>query len=64
MCQAGTWSVSEKVYELREFTGGGLVIGASPIVPVIPIACTNCGNTIFVNALIVGAIQQPKKEDA
>lgn len=62
MCQAGKWSVQDKVFELREFHGGGLVIGGTPIVPVIPVTCENCGNTIFLNAITAGIVK-PEKED-
>lgn len=32
---------------------GGLVLGG-PVLPSIPIICTNCGNTFFLNAKILG----------
>ena len=54
MCGAKQWNVQEKSFELREFHGGGLVIGGNPIIPVVPIICGNCGNTILVNSLLTG----------
>ncbi len=64
MCQVGNWSVQEKIFELREFHGGGLqLVAGSPILPIIPITCDNCGNTILVNA-IVSRVVEPGKESA
>lgn len=55
MCNHDAWEVQDKVFQLSEFHQGNLVVGG-PLVPVIPVTCTNCGNTILVNALIAGAI--------
>ncbi len=60
MCGSSNWNVSDTVYELREFHGGNLVLGNGPIIPIVPVTCTNCGNSIFVNALMSGAIEKPK----
>jgi hypothetical protein len=38
-CKHDNWVVQDKVFELREFTGGKLVVGA-----------TNCGNTLAADA--------------
>jgi hypothetical protein len=38
---------------LMDKLGGGLIIGG-PVLPSIPIVCTNCGNTLFLNAKILG----------
>ena len=59
MCGVRAWGVSEKVFELREFNEGNLVIGGpnSVISPVIPVTCRNCGNTVFINALSTGLLE-------
>lgn len=56
MCGANAWAVQDKVFQLNEFSSGSLVIGG-PLVPVVPVTCTNCGNTVLVNAIIAGAVQ-------
>ncbi|MCH7568744.1 MAG: hypothetical protein IIA87_04960 [Nanoarchaeota archaeon] len=38
---------------LMDKLGGGLVIGG-PVLPSIPIVCTNCGNTFFLNTMVLG----------
>lgn len=63
LCGVGNWNVSDSVYELREFHDGNLVIGSGPIVPIVPVTCSNCGNTIMVNALLSGAVEKPKKKE-
>jgi ribosomal protein S27AE len=62
MCGTSNWNVSDNVYELREFQGGNLVLGNGPIIPIVPVTCVNCGNSIFVNALMSGAVEKPKTE--
>lgn len=60
MCHAGNWNVSNKVFELREFNNGDLVIGgpSNAITPVVPVICSNCGNTIFINVLSTGLLKE------
>ena len=55
MCNVGNWSVQDSVFQLLEFNPTGLVLGG-PVIPVIPVACSNCGNTVLVNAIIAGLI--------
>lgn len=54
LCGGVKWNVIDKCYELREFNDGNFVIGGAnaSIIPVIPLTCANCGNTIFINALV------------
>ncbi|MCR4315269.1 MAG: hypothetical protein NUW37_02860 [Planctomycetes bacterium] len=56
LCGASSWGVSDKVYELREFNEGDFKVGNVPIMPLIPVTCDNCGNTILVNAILTGFV--------
>ena len=38
-----------------EFNQGNLVLGGQ-LVPVVPVVCNNCGNTVLVNAILAGLI--------
>ena len=60
LCGAGNWSVTDKVFELREFNDGNFVLGGpnGAITPVIPVTCANCGNTVFINALVTGLLKE------
>lgn len=57
LCNSGPWSIGSEIFELREFHGGNLVIGAGKIMPVIGITCDNCGNTVFLNAIKTGLVK-------
>lgn len=58
LCGERNWSIPDKYYELREFTGGGLVIGGNTgVSPVIPMTCNNCGNTVLINAIVSGFLK-------
>jgi hypothetical protein len=63
VCKDSNWNISDTIFELREFQSGGLVIGGGrPIYPVIPMACSRCGNTIFLNAVITGVLEPKPAE--
>lgn len=62
MCAHNNWTVSDKLFELREFQAGNIVLGAVPIIPVFPVTCNNCGNTVLVNG-IVSQVVEPKKNE-
>ena len=53
MCGNKTWNITDKIFELREFNNGDLVVGGpdASVVPVIPIICDNCGNTVLINVV-------------
>jgi hypothetical protein len=55
MCSGGPWNVQDSTYLLMEYNEGGLVVGG-PIIPVVPVICANCGNTVLVNAVVSGVI--------
>lgn len=60
LCKKNQWSVSDKIWEVREFFRGGLHV-SDPKIPVLSITCNNCGNTIFLNAIVAGFVE-PRQE--
>ena len=60
MCGNGKWSVNDKIFKLREFNEGNLIVGGGPIIPIIPIICESCGNTLLINAIVTKAVVPPK----
>lgn len=56
ICGNNNWNISQAVYELRTFHGGGLVVGG-PVYPVIGIVCMVCGHTLFFNAIKLGFVK-------
>jgi hypothetical protein len=59
-CGVGNWQIQDSVFELRQYGGGGLVVGL-PIIPVVPVTCANCGNTVLVNAILAGVLPRPEE---
>ena len=47
-CGANDWAVVGKVFELREFHNSA---SGSPIIPVIPVTCNQCGNLLLFNGI-------------
>ena len=61
MWGATDWSLPATLYRLVEFNEG-LIFGGH-IIPIVPIMCTNCGNTQLVNAIIAGATKAKDKSE-
>ena len=52
-CNSKEWSIDNKIYELREYNDGNFIVGGqSVILPIVPVVCINCGNTVFINPII------------
>lgn len=61
ICGKNNWSVSDTIFELREFQGGNLIVGKGQnIYPVLPLTCLDCGQTIFLNPIILGILDPQK----
>jgi hypothetical protein len=58
MCNSGPWAIGTEIFELREFHGGNFVLESSKILPVVNVTCTNCGNTILINAITAGLVNR------
>ena len=57
LCDCKTWVIGDLIFGLHEDQsqrGGFISGGGNQILPIIPITCKNCGNTIFINAKISG----------
>jgi len=55
LCNSGNWTAQDSTFQLMEFNAGSLVVGG-PVIPVIPITCSNCGNVVLVNAIVANAV--------
>lgn len=56
MCHVNNWDGSEDVFQLMQFSKGGLSVGG-PVVPVLPITCSSCGYTVLINAMVAGIVK-------
>lgn len=64
MCGHLDWTLKDTISEIRDFSGGGLIIGrGQPLVPVIPVTCNYCGNTVLINAIVAGILEKGGKEE-
>lgn len=61
VCNASSWQVETHSYQLMEYREGQLVVGGR-VIPVIPLTCANCGNTILLNAIMCGAVNAQKEQ--
>ena len=62
LCGSNNWTVSDTVFQALEFDIDGLRLGGASV-PIIPISCMKCGNTLFINALISGLIDRPEDKN-
>lgn len=63
ICLQNNWTITETV-EVRQFAGGGLVLGpSSGLYPLFQVICNNCGNTLFFNAALSGVVQRPPSQE-
>lgn len=59
ICNGKEWLLNDTVFELREFMGGGFVIGENvSIFPVLAVSCKSCGHTHYFNALLIGVVKK------
>lgn len=57
MCGENNFEVTKKVFKLRDYHQSFLCFeNESSVMPVLPVICTNCGNTILINAITIGLI--------
>lgn len=61
-CGADDWSLSTSVCVLSSYLPAQDVPEESPVVPVIPVTCSKCGNTRLVNAIAIGVMEKQLDE--
>lgn len=58
-CGGTNWALSTKIFELREFNKGNLVLGENTsIFPTIYLVCDKCSHTVFLSALKMGLLEE------
>ena len=61
MCGGSEWQVSSTVYAPPKFSMGNVVLGGEAL-PVVPVICTRCGFTAWVNAIMAGVLEYEGKK--
>lgn len=59
----GTLSAMPTLMELREYHSGDFVVGGTPIIPLVVLTCSNCGNTVLINALAMKLMDIPSPSE-
>jgi hypothetical protein len=64
LCGSHEWLVSDIVFQLTEFVSGSFMVVGGAVVPVIPMTCAKCANTLLLNAITLGLVEpeQPEPE--
>ena len=60
LCKNKKWIPGDNILVIHPYTDP-IAIAGGPYYPIVPITCSNCGYTIFINAKILG-LSAPKEE--
>jgi rubrerythrin len=63
VCGEDKWLLMDKVWELREFHGGGIVLSDAVVIPVVVLMCNVCGHTVLFNAVAARALPRRTSEE-
>ena len=62
MCQKNNWNIGKNLVSTVNLSDdGGVELGGS-VMPLVPIICMNCGNVLFVNPLVIDAVNKTDEE--
>ncbi len=56
VCGRRNWNINDLIVESREFHNGDIMLGNSAIMPLVTLTCASCSNTLFLNAIHLGAV--------
>lgn len=63
VCHGHQLTMSDTLFEVREFNEGNLIIGGnSAVYPLLAISCNDCGHTLFFNAILLGVLSKNTKQ--
>lgn len=62
-CGSNHFTFVDRIYELREFSGGNLVVGGgNSVLPVVIFVCNKCGEMKMLSAVLLGVIDNEEKD--
>ena len=56
VCKNTTWDTLDIVFELKSYSQGQESDEEETVMPLVPLTCKNCGNTILINVIAAGVI--------
>lgn len=63
MCGENNWNIDKgMVSPMKISEKGGIELGGQ-IMPLAAVTCMNCGNVLFVNPIVIGALENRKEEN-
>jgi len=67
LCGNKHWGISDQIFQAIEFSYKGILVNGNSY-PMVPLTCSTCGNTYFINALVAKLIDPvgptPEKQDS
>lgn len=61
LCGGGQWNITTTIYQVPEYEEKGGLLSSKTTIPVVPLSCTNCGNTYFINAIVAKLVESNRK---
>ncbi len=58
ICQKHDWTTSGEIYTPSLINEQGRIDLGKKMLPLMPITCSNCGNTLFINGKVLGCIHE------
>lgn len=62
MCGHNDWNIDSNIVTALRIAENGAISLGGDVMPLVAITCMNCGNVIFVNPLIVNALDTDNNE--
>ena len=59
ICGNSEWTGEDTPMEIRSFKEGRMA-ATGPVIPLLVITCSTCGNTLFFNAILAGLVEKPE----
>jgi len=60
VCDKNTWDLQRRVFQFTECAS--LIMGGAAI-PAVVVVCKNCGNMLFLNAILLGIVERDKTKE-
>lgn len=62
MCGQNNWNVDGNIVSPMRLSGSGDIQLGGEMMPLVAVTCMNCGNVVFVNPLVIGAVDTDSKD--
>lgn len=62
LCGNENWNVDTNMVTLIYVTDGVIQVGGNHL-PLVPVTCMNCGNTVLVNAVVSNAFENTENSE-